>query len=495
MVELTIDNFMFGKRFYLIFFLVFLCFYNMGCATEEIKKSFTLQLDTDAGEAKIEKESLHNDKNYTKIIKDILPASVVIKALKTDSYVEENGENNYFLYKEQNNVFSIGSGFIIDKNGTILTNNHVIENADKIIVTTFDNQELIADVVGRDKISDLALLRLRARRIFSFIKLNKDIEYSVGENVVVIGNPYNLGLSVSTGIISAVDRVLQFNDDLFYTNLIQTDASINVGNSGGPVFKENGELLGITSAIFSPSGTSIGLGFAIPTDKIVEIVEKIDKFGYVQRGWIGIKGADIWDEELRVINSNRRNGVIITDIEVNSPADKAKLRISDVVVSFNEKSVDNLINLLTAISNIDVGTSVNVVVLRNGEYKKITVMVEEYKDSSEKENTMEYVRRNSKRMFGSNVILIDKNTNEILKLSNNKSGLYILSIAENSELNRHDIKQGDIIVSINQNQINNTNDLNKALIDLKTSKGKDVLLIIKKQNNSPKVIKVKNPFI
>lgn len=433
--------------------------------------------------------NVNAENGYKNMVKDIFSSTVSIKALKTEFTIQDLNDKKSYLYKENNYSFSTGSGFFINENGTIVTNYHVIENSDKVVITTNDNEELNCDVIGYDKISDIALIKVKTKtkKKFKYVKLKKDVQYNIGDKVFVVGNPYNIGMSMSTGIISGVNRTLQNGSNVFYTNLIQTDATINKGNSGGAIFKENGEFLGMVSVIFSPNGVNIGIGFAIPANDIIDIIEKLNDFGYVQRGWIGIEfGENVSESELKLLNLIKTSGVIITKINEKSPAELSGLRISDIVVSFNDNKITNYADLITLIRNTSVNSDANIVVFRNNELKKLVVSVKEYTEEQDEIDYKEHLKNNVVMFFGSYVIPL--NNMLVNKLGTRiKNGLYIIEPSET--LQQKGIKSGDIIVSINQNTINSELEANKILQNIKNEK---TYLVIINQNGNNKLFILKN---
>ena len=473
------------KYFLFVFLFVFNTFSIVYANNNEIifggsqKNSENSNINDSINDINNVSDNLNNNNNINNI-KDIFSSMVSIKALKTEKSIQLQNEK-VFSYKENNFIFSTGTGFFIDALGTILTNYHIIENSDKIIATTEDEVEYICDIVGYDILSDITILKIKTDKKFKFIELNEDIKYDIGDNVFVIGNPYNLGMSMSKGIISAINRKLR-NNNYLYTNLIQTDAAINKGNSGGALFKENGEFIGMTSVIFSPNGNNIGIGFAIPTKNIIDIVEKINNFGYVQRGWIGIKSTEIIDGNLlKVLNLKKNKAIIITDIEKNSPADTYGLKISDIIISYNNEQIDNFDQLNQLILNTSINSKVNFVIYRNGSLKTINVLVKEHPQEQENFEYKKYLKNNTITLFNSKIIPINNLLRKKFGLNNDIYGLYILEVGEN--LKKYGIETGNIILSINQNIMDTEFNINKTLQNIKDNSNYIVIINQNGKNN------------
>lgn len=412
------------------------------------------------------------------LLKQILPSVVIVKASKTNIKIENiaTKEQNYYRYIENNNIFSIGSGFVISTDGQVLTNAHVVENADKIIIE-YNNTEVEANLIGYDAISDIALLKMKNKSNVKYLELKKTVSYDIGDNIFIIGNPYNVGISVSQGIISAINRSLQDSD---YENLIQTDAVINKGNSGGPMFNSDGEVIGINSVIFSPSGTNIGVGFAIPTKNIIDIIDKLNRYGYIQRGWIGIDECmDLQEKDFDLLSLSINKGCIVLNLVKDSPADKIGIKIGDIVTSYNGKSITSFNHLTSLVRNTSVNSLAEIVVARNGSYKKYSVIIQEYlADIKEKEKIQE-IKKNTITEFNINFIEIDKTIIEKFNLQNDQSGLFVLNVLKDSYAYNLGIREGDILVSINQNEIKTKNDFLKIINNFKLNNITNFLTIFK----------------
>ena len=264
-------------------------------------------------------------------------------------------------------VNSLGSGFVLDASGLIVTNNHVIESADEIIVSFNDGQKLkVEEVVGRDSKTDLAILRVKPEKPLTAVGFGDSAKMRVGDWVMAIGNPFGLGGTVTVGIISAKKRDINAGP---YDEFLQTDAAINRGNSGGPLFNMEGEVIGINTAIISPTGGSIGIGFAVPANTAVHVIEQLRKFGETRRGWLGVRIQTVTDSIAESLGMDEPKGALVASVTEKSPAAKAGIEAGDVILKFNDQDIESMRSLPRIVARTNVGDKVKVVVLR-GEAKK-----------------------------------------------------------------------------------------------------------------------------
>src|SRR5438105_13832839 len=260
-------------------------------------------------------------------------------------------------------VNSLGSGFIIDAEGIVVTNNHVISDADEISVILNDRTKLKAEVIGRDQKTDIALLRVKPEKPLKAVKFGDSEKLRLGEWVIAIGNPFSLGGTVTAGIVSARNRDINSGP---YDNYIQTDAAINRGNSGGPLFNLNGEVIGVNTAIISPSGGSIGIGFAVPSKTVVPVIDQLKEFGETRRGWLGVKIQQVTDEIAESLNVKPPRGALIAGVDDKGPAKPAGIEAGDVVVKFDGKDIKDMKDLPRIVADTPVGKQVDVVMIRKG---------------------------------------------------------------------------------------------------------------------------------
>lgn len=348
-----------------------------------------------------------------------------------------------------------GSGFIIDNNGYIITNNHVVSGADEIIVKTHDDKEYEAEIVGTDKKTDIALIKLKNfDSDLPHAKLGDSDKLQVGEWVLAIGNPFGLQETVTAGIVSAKERSIGAGP---YDDFIQTDASINPGNSGGPLFNLDGEVVGVNAMIFSPSGGNVGIGFAIPINLAKKIVEQLKNSGKVVRGWLGVTVQTVTKELADHFNLEEGKGALVAGVEKGSPADKYGILSGDVIVKFDGVELDKMSDLPGKVADTSVGKMVNITVIRDNKIKVIRTKVGQLKDEDS-----EIYEENEKENIG---IVVREITPEFAKSYGleEKSGIIVTHVEAGSAVAESGIMKGDIIKEINRKPINSISDYNKAM--------------------------------
>ncbi|MCV2528470.1 MAG: Do family serine endopeptidase [Candidatus Lightella neohaematopini] len=340
----------------------------------------------------------------------------------------------------------LGSGVIIDaNNGYVITNNHVIHNADKIKIQLHDGREFYAKLVGCDDKTDLALLKISNPNNLIEVKIADSDNLKVGDFVIAIGNPFGLGQTVTSGIVSALSRSGLNLEGL--ENFIQTDASINRGNSGGALINLNGELVGINTAILAPNGGNIGIGFAIPSNIVKSLSEQLIKYGEIKRGQLGIKGTELTADIANALQINIQHGAFVSEVIVNSAAYKAGIKAGDIIVSINGKRIKSFAELRVKISITNPGDNIVIGVLRNNKINDISVTLE---DSNNKYN--EEI---------SNIPILQG-----VLLSNNYGkvkGVLVNNITKNSPAFNIGLQKNDIIVGVNKEDIDNISQLKKVL--------------------------------
>ncbi len=341
---------------------------------------------------------------------------------------------------------SLGSGVIVDaKRGLILTNNHVIANAIQITVTMRDGQQLEAEVVGTDPETDVAVIKVPAKNLTDIQTTDSD-SINVGDFVVAIGNPFGLGQTVTSGIISALSRSGLGIEG--YEDFIQTDASINPGNSGGALVNLRGELVGINTAIFSQSGGNIGIGFAIPINMALQIMEQLLETGEVKRAYLGVSMQDISPELAEAFDLERRSGAIINEVLEKSPADKAGLKPGDIVLSVDGKRIRNAGDLRNRVGLLPIGQKVKMTVLRNGKEKRFTITVEENRIAA---NNSSSPRSVNKLLQGVTVGEIKQDSPYFRKVN----GVQVIKVERGSIAWVSGLREGDVITSVNRMDVVN----------------------------------------
>jgi serine protease Do len=339
---------------------------------------------------------------------------------------------------------SLGTGFIIDSNGFILTNNHVVDQSDEIKVKTTDNREYFAEIIGRDPMTDLALIRIKTDVSLPSLVLGDSDRLEVGDWVVAIGNPFGLGNTVTAGIVSAKYRQIGAGA---YDNFIQTDTPINPGNSGGPLLNTVGEVVGINTAIFSQSGGSVGIGFAIPINMVKDLLPQL-KNGKVIRGWLGVMIQKITPELRAKLNLLDENGALVGDVISGSPADQSGIKRGDVIVSFDGRLIRESRELPYIVASTSVGKTVSVQLIRKREKRNVQVKVGELKAS------IEETPSGPESEYGLGMTL-EEVTPELAKQYDlpETSGLIIVKVENDSPAAEADLREGDIILEIDQTPV------------------------------------------
>jgi serine protease Do len=380
---------------------------------------------------------------------------------------------------------SLGSGFIIDGEGLVVTNNHVIADADEINVILHDGTSLKAEVVGRDAKTDLALLRVKSKTPLTAAKWGSSDEARIGDWVLAIGNPFGLGGTVTAGIISARARDIQSGP---YDDFIQTDASINRGNSGGPLFNMKGEIVGINTAIFSPSGGSIGIGFAIPSTLAKNVIEDLRKHGKTRRGWLGVRIQSVNEEISESLGLKNTDGALIAGVNEGGPAAKGGIKAGDVVLKFDGKRIAEMRRLPRVVAETPIGKEAEVQIWRDGKPLTLKVIVGELDESETAEAKTDKNQRKksqSKSPAASKVphigLTISALTPEIRErhdISDDARGVIVTEVDPKGAAAEKGIVPGVLIVEINQVEINTPAELVAKVEEAKKAGRKTVLLLI-----------------
>ncbi|MCS6927213.1 MAG: DegQ family serine endoprotease [Candidatus Binatia bacterium] len=363
---------------------------------------------------------------------------------------------------------SLGSGFIISEDGYIITNSHVIGDAEKITVRLSDKAEYEAKVIGSDDKTDIALIKIEPKGPLPTVPLGDSSALRVGDWVMAIGNPFGLEQTVTVGIVSAKGRVIGAGP---YDDFIQTDASINPGNSGGPLLNLKGEVVGINSAIFSQSGGNIGIGFAIPIDMAKSIVAQLRETGKVRRGWLGVGIQPVTPELAKSFGLEEPQGALVAEVTKGSPAEKSGLERGDVIIAFNGTRIKDSHELPSLVARSPVGSTAEVTVLRSGKEKTFTVKLGELKEQQERaESTQE-----SQEGWGMAVASITPELARRFQLDRNQKGVVVTEVEPGSPAELAGIQPGDVIEEVNRQPVSSIEDFNKALA---AGKEKETLLLL-----------------
>ena len=374
---------------------------------------------------------------------------------------------------------SLGSGVIVAPDGYILTNNHVVEDADEINVTLFTFEEYVATIVGRDPKSDLALIKIEPKADLQYVSFGDSEKLRVGEWVLAIGNPFGLQQTVTSGIISAKGRAI---NNQSYGNFIQTDASINPGNSGGPLFNLKGEMVGVNTAIFSRTGGNIGIGFAIPVNTAKNVFAQLKDHGKVTRGWLGGMIQQVTTDLAENFGLERPIGALVGQVIPDSPADKAGIKAGDVIIEYNGKEISQMSMLPAMVANTDVGSKADVVIIRDAEKQNITVEIGKLE---EEEPVVADAETGTSKKLGITVQELTPKLAESLGIEETQ-GLIVTDINSGSAAAAAGILRGDLILEINREKIENIEQYKKAMRTAQEKK--NLLLLIKREEHTRFVV-------
>ncbi len=380
---------------------------------------------------------------------------------------------------------SLGSGFIIDNTGYIITNNHVIDNAEKIMVILYDDTSFEATVVGKDPKTDVALLKIDPKKTkLKAVKFGDSNKLRVGDWVMAIGNPFGFGGTVTAGIVSARGRNLSGS----YDDYIQTDASINRGNSGGPLFDMNGKVVGINTAIFSQSGGSVGIGFAVSSNLAKQVTDQLKQFGRTKRGWLGVLIQEISDEIAESLGMKTARGALVSSATSGGPAEKAGVKTGDVIIKFNETEIKNMKELPRVVAGTPVGKSVPLVILRNGKELTLNVTLGEL-ELAEKENLIgqtsnENVKSKEYVKLGFTAEDLSVQNKSKFKLNDIDNGVVITSVKDNSSAQQAGLSPGMVIIRVGQIEVNSINVIDEAIKNAIKQKRKALLFLVKVENGT-----------
>jgi serine protease Do len=378
---------------------------------------------------------------------------------------------------------ALGSGFIIDPKGYIVTNHHVIKDADEISIKTHDDKEYQAKLVGSDSKTDLALLKVESKEPLPHVSFGDSEEARVGDWVIAIGNPFGLGGTVTVGIVSSKGRDIELDRDSIVDNLIQTDAAINRGNSGGPMFNTKKEVIGVNTAIYSTSGGSVGIGFAIPSNTAANVIEQLKENGKVVRGKLKVAIQPVTPEISESLGMKEAYGALILSVEPGGPGDKAGLKSGDVVIEYNGTKVVNSKKLQKLVAETRAGQKVSLKVLRQGKEVDLSTILIAFDSDTAKSGAKDNLKvaKNEHAVAGVSISDIDDRMRERFGFEDNVRGVVVTSIAKNSSFAGRLVK-GDVIISLNQQPIASVRDFVKQYEQAKSKKKKNILLMIKRKD-------------
>jgi len=398
-----------------------------------------------------------------------------------DQFNKPQGEGK----ETEREVYSLGSGFIIDETGYIATNNHVIADAVEVTVILSDDTKLKAKIIGRDTKTDLALLKVDAGRKLPFVPLGDSDTSRVGDWVIAIGNPFGFGGTVTAGIISARGRNINAGQ---YDDFIQTDAAINRGNSGGPMFNAKGEVIGINTAIFSPSGSSVGIGFAVPMSLAKPVFAQLRASGHIERGWLGVKIQHVTDEIADSVGLKKPMGALVMEVTKDGPSGKAGVEIGDIITRFDGKEVKEMRNLPRLVADTKIGKTVDVELWRKGSSKTVSITVGKLKDQedtthalkkSEEEDTSDTAIK-TKEILGMSLASMSPDVREKYSIAIDTNGVVVTKIKPDSDAFKRGLRAGDVISKMGDTAIGGTKDVSDAIATARKGGHKFILARIQR---------------
>lgn len=388
--------------------------------------------------------------------------------------------------EEPRQARSLGSGFVIDKSGIVITNNHVVEGADEITVSFPDRSDYTAEVIGRDALSDLAVLKINHENgdDFPFVAWGDDEATRIGDWVIAIGNPFGQSGTVTAGIISARNRSIGNANDVEF---IQTDASINRGNSGGPLFNMEGEVIGVNTAIFSPSGGNVGIGFSIPSNHAKNVVEQLQEHGKVRRGWLGVGIQPLTEEIAETLGLDIEEGAMITRVEPDSPADAADLQEGDIIITWDGQEVIDSASLSRLVKRTPIDKAVDVVIVRNGDRETVSVrtgalpdelaLIAPDEEDGDNERDRRRDRSDRELTEGMELSPLNDSLRQRFDIDEEVEGVVIVRVSRRSNAYRAGIRAGAVIVRVNQQRVESPSDV-VDLFDEAVDEGRDRVLVL-----------------
>jgi serine protease Do len=410
-----------------------------------------------------------------------VPLPKVPKGSPFEDFFEDFFNRKGGQMPSERKVSSLGSGFVVDgKEGIVVTNNHVIEGADEIIVNFHDGSKLKVDkVLGRDSKTDLAVLKVTPKKPLVDVKFGSSAAMKVGDWVMAIGNPFGLGGSVTVGIISAKQRDINSGP---YDDFLQTDAAINKGNSGGPLFNMDGDVIGVNTAIISPTGGSIGIGFAIPSDTANAVVEQLKQYGETRRGWLGVKIQSVTDDLAETLGVKENTGALVAGVTPESPAAKSGIETGDVILRFDGKEVSTMRGLPRLVAQTPIGKTITVEVLRKGQQKSFQVTIGRLTEDDDKEKPNVATGETPKEapaeqaMIGLKLSPLTDELRSRYSIDPKVKGVVITEVDPQSPAGQKAIKPGDVIVEAAQDPVSTPADVAKSVDKVRKSGRKAVLL-------------------
>jgi serine protease Do len=377
---------------------------------------------------------------------------------------------------------SLGSGFIIDPSGFVVTNNHVIAEADEIKVTLHDNTQLNAKLVGRDPKTDLAVLKVESSKPLPSVGFGNSDNVRIGDWVLAIGNPFGLGGTVTAGILSARARDINSGP---YDDFLQTDAAINRGNSGGPLFNMNGEVVGINTAIYSPTGGSIGIGFAVPSSLAKNVVEQLREFGRTKRGWLGVNIQTVTDEIAESLGLEKARGALVARVTEKGPAEKSGIQSGDVIVRFDGRDVTDMRRLPRIVAETAVGKAVKVELWRKSKMMELDVTLGELEENEPQAATNQRQRPQQQgaapiEALGMQLTALSPELREKFQVPENSKGVLVTRVDEGSTAAERGLRAGDVIVEVAQQEVTQPSEVLEKVQEARRGNRRSVLIMVER---------------
>ena len=372
---------------------------------------------------------------------------------------------------------ALGSGFVVSDDGYIVTNNHVIEGADEITIEFYEGFELEAELVGTDPNTDIAVLKVEPDGPLKYVEFGDSEAARVGDWVMAMGNPLGQGFSVSAGIVSAKARALRGT----YDDYIQTDAAINRGNSGGPLFNMDGQVIGVNTAILSPNGGSIGIGFAMSSDVVTNVVDQLEEFGETRRGWLGVRIQDVTDDVAEAIGLASSQGALVTDVP-EGPSRDAGVEAGDVITSFDGREVEDTRELVRIVGNTEVGKAVAITVFREGEDRDLEITLGRREDAEAAiPAAAEAPEAEESEILGMRVTPLVEEMRQQLDLDAGAEGLVVTDVPEDGEAFEKGLRAGDLITEAGQGSVSSVAELEERVAEAREGGRKSILLLVRRE--------------
>ncbi|ASY63643.1 HtrA protease/chaperone protein [Sinorhizobium sojae CCBAU 05684] len=399
-------------------------------------------------------------------------------------------------------VNSLGSGFVIDPDGYIVTNNHVVQDADEIEINFSDGTTMKAKLVGMDTKTDLALLKVEPQRPLKAVAFGDSRQIRIGDWVMVVGNPFGLGVSVSVGVVSARGRNINAGP---YDNFIQTDAAINRGNSGGPLFNMHGEVIGINTAILSQTGMSVGIGFAVPTELAVNVVNQLKEFGETRRGWLGVRIQPVSDDIAESLKMERPHGALVSGIIEGGPISHGEIKAGDIITRFDGADIAEIRDLIRAVGESPVGKAVDVVIIREGKEQTVRITLGRLEDGEQLAKAVTAPEGEgaepgeppaaslpaSDAVLGMKLAVLDEESRKTFGIAEEIEGVVVTEVRPNSPAAERRLEPGDVIVEVGQEAMATPEDVTARVAALKADGRRNALLMIANKSGELRFITVR----